>query len=355
MNGNEPTIAKLFCRLLLLALLAVLAPQAFAITLETYKSRIVSARLMAIRFEDALRANERDHSLKLEFVQQVRRDFPESERVEWDGGAAETSNGWLLEKAKAVESETLPDKLLSNVMEFREYLSAVLYKIDELERSRSNEGRTKDEDKQKLAEILKREEYQKLQEQQESLFQRWVRAFLEWLEGLFPKSSGPAQDFSSLGVIASVLRVILYVLLFGLLAFVAYKVAQLFVPALARRRKAVKKKERVILGERLDENETAADLFGEAERLAREGDLRGAIRKGYIALLCDLSDRRVIGLARSKTNRDYLRDVRSRGELYPRMKAVTDTFERHWYGSLESAESDWSSFRDQYQEAIRSV
>jgi hypothetical protein len=52
------------------------------------------------------------------------------------------------------------------------------------------------------------------------------------------------------------------------------------------------KQERVILGERISAEETAQILFAEAEHLARQGNLRGAIRKGYIALLCDLSDRK---------------------------------------------------------------
>ena len=45
--------------------------------------------------------------------------------------------------------------------------------------------------------------------------------------------------------------------------------------------------------------------------------------------------------------------IRTRGELHPSMKVVTDTFERHWYGYQDSNEADWAKFRDDYQEAIR--
>jgi hypothetical protein len=348
-------IVRRLSRALSLVILLIFVLPGFGATLESYKSKIDSARRLALSLEDSLELGEIDNSIREELISQIRREFPPSERVEWEGGTVETSNEWLLDKTKSVESGTEPGALVWKVIEIREYLSAVLYKIEELEQSTAAAARTKDEDKQKLAEILKREEYQKLERKEESPFQRLLREFLEWLEGLFPKRSGPAQEFSGLGVIASILRGLLYIGLVGLLVFLAYKIAQLFVPALARRQKSKKKKERVILGERLRDNETASDLFGEAEKLAREGNLRGAIRKGYIALLCDLSDRRVIGLSRSKTNRDYLRDVRSRAELHSRMKVVTDTFEQHWYGAQESGESDWSRFRDQYQEAIRSV
>ena len=68
---------------------------------------------------------------------------------------------------------------------------------------------------------------------------------------------------------------------------------------------------RVVLGERLAPGQTAADLLDDAERLARSGDLRGAIRKAYVALLCELGDRQVIRIAQHKTNRDYLQSIRA--------------------------------------------
>lgn len=354
MKLEEKTIVNLLRHAISITALLLIVTPCFAITLETYKTKIDSARTLALRLEDSVRTNEAIDSTSREFVDQVRRDFPTSERVEWRGGSVETANDWLLDKTKLVESESDVQKRLRNVVEIREYLSAVLYKLEELELA-GNAARTKDEEKQKLAEILKREEYQKPQPNEESVFQRWLREFLNWLDGIFPKPSAPTQAGSGLGTLAYVLQIFLYVGLFGLLLFLAYKIARVFLPALARDRKPKKKKGRVILGETLTDSQTASDLFGDAERLAREGNLRAAIRKGYIALLCDLSDRRVIGLAHSKTNRDYLRDVRSRAELYPKMKIVTDTFEQHWYGAQESVESDWSRFRDEYQQAIRSV
>ena len=354
MKLKEKTIVKLLRGAISLTALLVIVTPCFAITLETYKTKIDSARKLAIQLEDSIRTDDAVEEANREFVDQVRKDFPLSERIEWQGGSVETANDWLLDKTKSVESETDTQKRLPNVVAIREYLSAVLYKLEELEHA-NNATRTKDEEKQKLAEILRREEYQKPQPKEESAFQRWLREFLAWLESIFPEPGGPTQDFSGLGTLAYVLQILLYVGLLGLLLFLAYKIAQLFVPGLGRARKLKKKKDRVILGESLAENETASDLFGEAERLAREGNLRAAIRKGYIALLCDLSDRRVIGLAHSKTNRDYLRDVRTRADLYPKMKIVTDTFEHHWYGSQESVESDWSRFRNEYHEAIRSV
>lgn len=338
----------------LLTLVLVLGTITPAATIDSYKMKVEAAREAAIRLEYSLQDGEQNESLKREFVAQIGRDFPVSERIEWQGGTVETASGWLLDKIHTLEGETDLEKQLSITVELREYLSAISFKLAELDAAATSD-QTKDRDKQKLAEILRREEYQKPQQKQESVFQRWLRAFIEWLENLFPKPSGPSQGFSGLGVLTVLLQVLLYAVLLGLLAFLVYKIAPLLFPKLRRTRKPKKKKERVILGEQLSEDATAGDLFAEAEKLAREGNLRGAIRKGYIALLCDLNDRKVIGLARNKTNRDYLRDVRSRSELHPRMKAVTDSFERHWYGFQESADEDWARFRDDYKEAIRSV
>jgi hypothetical protein len=97
-------------------------------------------------------------------------------------------------------------------------------------------------------------------------------------------------------------------------------------------------------------------LFGEAERLAREGRLRDAIRKGYIAALCELSDRNIVRLARHKTNRDYLLDVRKTREgLFENMTGLTGSYERNWYGLRTSELTDWEDFRDRYRQTIANV
>jgi hypothetical protein len=357
MKLSAPTmITNVIC---VVTIVLALGTACLAVTADSYKAKIDSARKIAIRIENSMRSDEggeielRDF-VNREFVGQIRKEFPAAERIEWKGGTVEATNAWLLDKARDLEGEADSDKRLLKIVEIREYLSAILFKLEDLE-NEAAAVRTKDQDKQKLGEILRREEYQKPQEKQESVFQRWLREFFEWLESVMPRPSGPMQGFSGMGFLTVLLQVVVYGALLALLGFLVYKIAPVLFPKLKRSPKPKKKKERVILGEKLGEDATAVDLFAEAELLAREGNLRGAIRKGYIALLCDLSDRKVIGLARNKTNRDYLRDVRARRDLHPKMKSVTDTFERHWYGFHESADQDWAQFREEYQEAIRSV
>jgi hypothetical protein len=68
--------------------------------------------------------------------------------------------------------------------------------------------------------------------------------------------------------------------------------------------------------------------------------------------VCEWSDRKLIGLARHKTNRDYLRDVRNLKELHQNMSGLTGSFERHWYGFASPSPQDWEDFRSKYEQTL---
>jgi hypothetical protein len=119
-----------------------------------------------------------------------------------------------------------------------------------------------------------------------------------------------------------------------------------------RRKKKTKREARIVLGERLEPDQTAADLLAQAETLARNGDLRAAIRKAYIALLCELGDRKIVSLAQHKTNRDYLNSVRDKISLYQSMRELTHSFELHWYGFVPVGENEWNDFRNRYRKIV---
>lgn len=280
--------------------------------------------------------------------------FPPKQKIEWQGGSVETDNEWLLNKFASYK-DLKPDapERRQILAEIYERLDAVEQKIIELENATAG-NRTKDEEKQKLAEILKREEYARPEEQGESAIARALRRFREWLKSLFPEPEPPVlKEPTGFQAIPFFLQILLYALVIGLIGFLIYKFAP-FIAARIKNRDRKEKSERVILGEKIAADETSGNLFNQAENLAREGDLRGAIRKGYIALLCELSDRKIIGLSKNKTNRDYLRDVRKRRELYQNMNGLTNNFERHWYGFQEATENDWNEFKDDYKKAVKS-
>ncbi|HSK73101.1 MAG TPA: DUF4129 domain-containing protein [Pyrinomonadaceae bacterium] len=326
-----------------------------AATLDEYEEKIHSAQIsLAELLSHELETDTKEYAeFEREKLAEIRNSLPAQETIEWQGASVETGNQWLLEKLDAFEKEAKDSVKREQILyEISERLDAIEQKLTELENAAESE-RTKDEDKRKLSEILRREEYQKPGDKEESLFQRLYREFLDWLIQMFPRPNVPEGAASGFGSFSFVLQILLYALILGIIGFLIFKFAPFFAQKFRGREKK-EKKERVILGEKLAADEDAQSLFTEAERLAREGNLRQAIRKGYVALLCELSDRKIIGLAQHKTNRDYLRDVRKRRELYENMSGLTNNFERHWYGFDEANEKDWEEFRNGYKGIVGS-
>jgi len=157
---------------------------------------------------------------------------------------------------------------------------------------------------------------------------------------------------SSSSFLSSLAQIVVLAACLAAIAFVIWKFGPRFLSN-RRARKKPKREARIVLGERLEPDQTAADLLAQAESLARAGDLRGAIRKAYIALLCELGDRKIVSLAQHKTNRDYLNAVRERPTLYSSMRGLTNSFELHWYGFQPPAENDWQEFRSGYQKVLQ--
>ncbi|CAN5379576.1 hypothetical protein BH10ACI3_BH10ACI3_27770 [soil metagenome] len=320
-------------------------PEEYSEQIQITNGRI--AELLATVAKSEL--GPRDTAVEKDIVASIRKEMPATEKVTWPGGEIETDNKWLFEQLDAFENEQDSVKRAVILTAINERLTAIGEKVDEI--SNPVAGRSKDEDKQKLAEILRREEYQKAQAKEESLVQKWIREFWEWFARVFPREAPSALPQSDLSSFKLVLQVLIYAVVIALVGFLIFKFAPFFSRRFGRKDKR-EKGDRVILGERIGDDQSADDLFSEAERLAREGNLRAAIRKGYIAVLCELSDRKVIGLARHKTNRDYLRDVRKNGGLYENMTGLTRNFETNWYGLRTAEPADWEDFRVLYKQAI---
>jgi hypothetical protein len=277
----------------------------------------------------------------------VRNLIPQTETVEWNGINFTVDNSWLhqdLDKYGTVMKRERPELL----RRITERLQAIDERITELQTPASGKVQSKAESSRKLAEILQRPEYAR-KVTQESALARLVKQFIEWFQNLFPKP----KPFSpgSAGILSKIAQVIVIVIALAVLAYVV----KLFLPRLLRNRrprKKTKQQARIVLGEKLEPDQSATDLLSDAEALARRGELRAAIRKAYIALLVELGDRKIISLAQHKTNRDYLRAVREVQPLYGEVKQLTDIFEQHWYGLAHATESDWLVFRSVYKQAL---
>ena len=335
-----------------LSVALALASLAHAISPVEYRARIDLARVKVgdlLAYTADAETGERYPVAERNALIELRSALKEYVTIEYEGMSIETSNRAVFSRIEAFEHEADPTKRAIYLTEADELLAAISSNLAAGETPA--DALSKDEYKRKMAEILARAEYQKPAPKEGSGVTAMIERFFDWLRSLFP-NAGPATstpyDFSSL---AKVLQIVLFAAILGLLGFVLYKFAPLLFPS-ARRASRVKKSHRTILGERIPAGESSADLFSEAERLARIGEIRAAIRKGYIALLCELSDKNVISLEQHKTNRDYLRDVRSRQALYGSVRGLTNSFERHWYGEKPSAAGDWESFRESYKKAV---
>ena len=328
---------------------------ALAATVAEYRAKIVSAESLIndlVNIDEENLTPQRRFSHESEILTKLRQTLPASEKVDWKNTSVETNNQWFHDKLNEYEKDKNESKRAAVLSELGEWLAAAGQRLDELEKPSVSE-RAKDEDKRKLGEILRREEYQKPVPPEKSFLRRMWEKIAEWFKSETPDTPSIAPSSAGFESIAYIMQILLYAVIIGAIGFLIYR----FAPFLANRfnkREKREKKERVILGERIAADESSDNIFSEAERLAREGNLRGAIRKGYIALLCELSDRKIIGLSHHKTNRDYLRDVRKRRELHENMNGLTSNFERHWYGSEEAQEKDWEEFRSGYRKAVSS-
>jgi hypothetical protein len=336
---------------------AVLATFVFSVTgltadVTDYQTRVESASKNIANLRSRDERSTIDASIEESLIRETRLLIPGSEKIDLPGTTVETDNGWLHEGLTSLAEETDPERKAAILLSLEERLFATAEQLRQLDISTT--ANSKDETKRKIAEILRRPEFQPPQAATESLFQRWIREFTEWLARVFPRAPILPDTPSGAGTLRNGLMILLFALVIGIIGYLMYR----FVPMIAHGRKGEREKrreEKVVLGERISDEKSGRDLFNEAELLAQQGNLRGAIRKGYISLLCDLSDRKLLRLSRHKTNRDYLKDVRGHSFLFEKMAGLTHSFERNWYGLRTVEPSDWEEFRFNYEEALRNA
>ena len=339
---------RLWSLLVSIVLLLVCPKHSQAIPLTEYHKNLQQA-ITAI---DTLTQADEEESLAhyqnrvTETIVAIRNAIPENQPVLVADEICNVDNSWL--HRELGEFEKSPDSKRPEIAaHILQRLEAIEERVTEMQRP--GDAISKSEANRRLAGILSRSEYAP-KSKEGSAIARLAKDFWRWLMSLLPKRKplqpGQADLLSKLAEIFVVLVA---------LAVIAW-VITMFAPRLLKSRKQKvrsKPQPRIVLGERLEPEESAGDLLSEAEILARRGELRAAIRKAYIALLVELGDRKIISLAQHKTNRDYLRAVSSVPELYTNMSGLTDSFERHWYGIAQATQHDWQDFQAAYKATLR--
>jgi hypothetical protein len=335
------------------ALTCVFAPLTIGIaaTLDDYQHRIAAAAALVdeIRGAGEDESNPQPENFITTNLIRVREMLPAEETVVLDGQRVPVDNSWLHEELSTYEKTRGTVKRSESLARIAERLQAIDERIQEIHRRKVDAASDKDADKGRLAEILRRSEYIS-KPPEGSALERLLERIVRWLAKLFPRSSKPMAAGGS-RVIANVAQILVVGVCVAAIAFLIWRYGPRLMQGRGKKKK--KREARIILGERLEPDQTSADLLAQADALARSGDLRSAIRKAYIALLCELGDRKLIQIAQYKTNRDYLYSVRDKVALYSSMRKLTGSFELHWYGLVPAGEDDWNDFRNDYQKTLR--
>lgn len=125
-------------------------------------------------------------------------------------------------------------------------------------------------------------------------------------------------------------RWVFYALFLGAGIFVVLKLLQLDLTAMLGRTPR-----RVALAYDTEaENIHEVDFATRLAEAEAAGNLRLAVRLGYLQLLKALSDRALIHWQADKTNHAYLAELSANGPLRPDFREITRQFEFVWYGEL---------------------
>ena len=314
-----------------------------AIPLSQYQQNLKNG---AVVLQNLIDSGDDFDARRTEFFELVRTTLPKHQTVEFEGETYDVDNSWLHTQLDELETDSSAKEKVGQLI-WR------LRAIEERVAERQNPGGStekKEWSKTRLESILARPEYANNQQGPNALV-RLLQDIARWLVKWLPKrrSVNPGR----IDLITLVVQIIIIGLAVLLILYVLKTVISWYLGRAPKLRTRKPREARIVLGERLEPEATATELLSEAETLARQGDLRAAIRKAYIALLVELGDRKLISLAHHKTNRDYLNSLRTVPQLHARMRGLTDSFERHWYGFASATPNDWQDFRAGYLAALQ--
>ncbi|HEX5731227.1 MAG TPA: DUF4129 domain-containing protein [Blastocatellia bacterium] len=311
-----------------------------AADLSDYANRVsLAEREVASLIES--RENEADR------IENIAKLLPISEQVEVGGQSTTVDNGWLHILVETSRHASNPEEREKKLSEASGRLRALREHLEHFQ-AQPQTADSAANVREKIREIRSRAEFMTKGEDPITKFIKKVRTevlrFLEKIWNavtsvLFGGNSGTSWVFRVLvmaGVVAAVV---------------------LAIRTIKRKRRAPKKREkkRTVLGEEIEAGTSSSDLAEAALAAAKAGDFRGAVRKLYISLLYELSERNLIELEPNTTNHEYLAKVSRFQPLVAPMRYLTDRFDYFWYGMFPSSAEDFSTFHARYNEAMDRV
>jgi len=188
-----------------------------------------------------------------------------------------------------------------------------------------------------LHEILSRPEFQWQQQEAPNWIQDLIDRFQKWLSRLFgqtPAITAPGDQALQIfgGVAALLVMLVLIYVLRGLFT-------DLTVDAFLNTEKDAQ-----------DVPLNAQSALARAEGLSDQGDYRLAVRYLYLSALLILDERGLLYYDRTRTNREYLRDLAARPQTASLLRAVIDVFDRVWYGFQALDAETYQRYAEQVNE-----
>ena len=201
---------------------------------------------------------------------------------------------------------------------------------------------------ERLAELRGQREFRYVEEKESEkapsalrlLWQRlldWLYRQMNWLSDQAPNGFG---DW------------VLYALLAGAVVFVVLKLLQVDLTAAFGR----SPRRAALDYETLTENIHELDFATRLREAEEAGNLRLAVRLGYLQLLKQLSDGQLIDWQPDKTNQTYLRELATqRPNLRAPFAELTRQFEYVWYGELPLQRTLYADVRERQQQLGRQL
>jgi len=188
-----------------------------------------------------------------------------------------------------------------------------------------------------LDQILKQREFRSVHEEadSETFWNQLLDRLWRWVAGLLDRAGTHPKvtNFLRWGIV-----ILLGLILLGWLAHALTQVSYQRSPALAGDTRAA----------------PARDWAQEARSAAARGEFREAIRLIYGAAVLALGEAGAWQVDRSRTHREYVRLLPADSARRPHLIALTDCFERVWYGRAPASDSDYEAALAEW-ESLRRV
>jgi hypothetical protein len=161
--------------------------------------------------------------------------------------------------------------------------------------------------------------------------------------------NGSGSGFFSLD--PNTTRLISFIVIFCLFAFILYYVAQ---NTRFNRKKKLKKMTPQDVAAHV-ENIEELDTDGLLRQALQTGDLRMAVRIHYLLLLKKLNEVGLIAWKKDKTNRDYLSELYGRNDCYDNVRGLTLAYELVWYGERSVSNESFQRLSGEFESVNRVI